>query len=586
MSRYRSFGNLDTQPVQEGDAYFKGLDLKHDRAILEQGMLAKSINKRLRTGVAETRRGTRTPADFNPPFTRPTNEPYRHVDGFGVVTRSNGEEVLLMGQHGETFVWMCRDGTTPAQIPILSGGAIDRFTVFVQAFDKILMLQGGKTPCVWDGVDPSTGFVAITKLDPSDTSTVLVQNVGDGIPFQNRVLYIWGRDHILMSDVLDYTSYDPVLADFRINAGEFDEIKALVPYSNESILVFMKHSIHRFSTFTTDPALAKQEVVSDQLGCVERGAAVQVGADVIFLSRKGFYRVNQVFENQTVAPPVPISDAISPLIEGVPWDLIEFLGFAALATVGDYLYAALSLGKSFPINVLVYNLVTSQWESVDAWVDNGFYMNFFAVTLYKGEKRLFALNAVFNHVYLMYEGLTDQTPDFESTETTTNPINDIMETRGYGANDLVEFKKFSRVTVSIRTLNPQVFIGALADGYNEESFIAMITKDPLKYYSWFYPDVQLPDQENVPFRQDYYTGSETTWVAQDMENILPGTIDTLPGVDAEELGGPSTESTERAKTRITGRWCSIRVNNFQGKCDIVGISVEAMPARTDYTVAA
>jgi hypothetical protein len=386
------------------------------------------------------------------------------------------------------------------------------------------------------------------------------------------VLYVWGKDQILMSDVLDYTSYDPVLANFRINAGKSDSIVNIQPYSAESVLVFMAHSIHRLSNFTTDPNLARQEVVTNELGCVAREAAVQVGADCIFLSRTGFYRVNQTFENQTISAPVPISDPISPLLEGINWDQIGFIGLMSMAMLGEYLYAAIPIGRSYPRNILVYNTVSSMWESLDAWEDPDFYVQALRVTLASGERRLFGLNNIGKSLYLMYEGVTDQTYN-------TFPVNDIIETRGYGMQQLgpQSVKGFKRAAVSVRTNHPSFYISAITDGYNEIKNLTpagMITKDPSKFYTWGHKDFVSGDDADEAKRQDYYTGSETTWVAQDMGNLFPGTIDLLPAVDPEMLGGPTTESLERRMIRQVGRWCSIRIDNRQGTCDVLGIAVE------------
>jgi hypothetical protein len=587
MSRYRSYSGLDTQFVSDGDVQFKGLDQKHDRSLLQSGMVAKSINKRLRTGVAVTRPGTRTPANFNPAFQRPTTGMW----GYGTCTKNDGTEVLLIAEQGRNFVWQLQDGVAPVQIP-MAVGVIAAETNFVQAFDKILLLQNSNTPLVWNGISPSPGFVLITKSDPADTSTLIIPpnasyplGVDYGIPFQNRVLYKYGRDHVLMSDVLDYTSFDPVLADFRINAGEFDEIVMMIPYSNESVLIFMKHSIHRLSNFTLDPSLAKQELVTNEFGIVGRKAAVQLGADVIFLSRNGFYRVNQVFENQTVSAPVPISDQIPTEIQNIRWDLIQIFGRASLAILGDYLYAAvpISLATNTPKTVLVYNTVTSLWESVDAWELNSFIVGGLVVLPFNGERRLFGINTFWNHIYLMYEGVTDQVPDTNDTATTTYTVNDILETRGYSLG-LLSWQRFEQIAVAIRTRNPSVLISALTDGYNEQKYTSLIplTKNPNKSYLFYNPGLGA----DSPYKEDYYTGSETTWVGQDMDNILPGFIDRLPGVDPEELGGPETESLERRPLRVMGRWCSIRIENRQGVCDILGCSVDMRETRSDVLPAA
>jgi hypothetical protein len=581
MSRYASYGQLDTRFQEDGDVGFKGIDLKHDRPLLEPGMVAKSINKRLRTGVAMTRPGTRVPSNFNPAFTNT-------LVGSVIYSNPNGVEHFLIAENGRSFVWDCVDGSSPAQIPITGGGAaIGAVSVwFVQAFDKVLLLRAGLTPLIWDGVNYVTGFVPITKLDPLDTSTNLIPNVGYGINFQNRILYVnidaadkSAKQTILMSDALDYTSYDPVLAKFRINAGEADEITCIHPYGKDSILVFMRHSIHRFSNFTVDPALAVQELVNDEIGCINREAAVQVAGDIIFLSRAGFYRASQVFENQTIAASVPISDLINPLLLGeLNWPQIEQSGMASLAFLGDYLYASVpmrAVGSTWPGTILVYNTVTSQWESFDGWVDSNFAANQLRVTLVGGERRLFGLNHVQSCNYLLYEGITDQ------TKGVMNSVNDILETRGYGLQQLGlnTWKRFVRLSMAMRTTVPLIQVFTLVDGYNEVKQIASpIAKGVSKYYTfWTPPYTDYPaigPRYHDPYREDYYSGTEADMVATDMENIIPGQLDLLPGVEPHMPGGPRQESLERMSIRTAGRWVSIRVINYQGRCDIVGITVD------------
>jgi hypothetical protein len=583
MSHYASYGQLDSQRSIDGDFFFKGIDMKHDRGALEQGMVAKSINKRLRTGVAATRAGTRTPANFNPAYVN-------GLVGSVVYSNPNGPEQLLVGEGGRNFVWALQDGVAPRQVPITGGGAplaVNFKIWFVQAFDKVLLLRAGGTPLEWDGLNYTVGFKPIVKFDPADTSTLLIPNVPYGIAFQNRILYSDGGDHILMSDVLDYTSYDPVLADFRINAGEGDKIVCMHPYSKESILVFMKRSVHRFSNFTIDPNLASQEIVTDELGAIGREAAVQVGADVIFLSRAGFYRVNQVFENQTVSAPVPISDLISPLLEGINWEQIEYLGFVSLAMLGDYCHMAVPIGRNFPRNVLLYNTVTSHWESVDGWEDTSVFIQQLRVTIVDGERRLFGINMVNHKIYLLYEGISDNTP---------NPlaVDDILETRGYGLTNQSgqtagqgTWKRFDRLSLSIRTRNPLAIISALTDGYNEEKFLGSttISKSISKFYPFLHKRFDpATDDPNEPLREDYYQG-ETEWIGTEFADLLPGPIDLLPAVEAEMFGGPTQETIERRAIRLLGRWCSIRVQNINGACDIIGCSIESEERRRSLRVA-
>src|SRR5215831_13832124 len=114
--RYASYGGMDTQFLSEGDYFFKGLDLKLDRDLLQQGHLAKSINKRLRTGVATTRPGTRLEM-FGVSFFG------NGFVGSMVFSNPNGYESLLVAEANRGFVWELRDGAAPQQIYIGGGGA-------------------------------------------------------------------------------------------------------------------------------------------------------------------------------------------------------------------------------------------------------------------------------------------------------------------------------------------------------------------------------------------------------------------------------------------------------------------------------
>jgi hypothetical protein len=380
-----------------------------------------------------------------------------------------------------------------------------------------------------------------------------------------------------VSDIDDYTSFDNVYGEIRVNSGQADQIASIHPYSHDSFLVFMRNSIHRIYNFTADLSLTGQDLVSDELGAVGREAVVQVGADAIFLARSGFYRVNQVFENQTVAAPVPISDRISPEIDNISWETIPYLGNMGMVMLGDYLFAAIPIGLTYPRNVFVYNTVTSEWESIDAWNDTNLVFNQIQVTNYGNQRRVFGINWVTPKVYLLYEGVTDQTG-------VTNPVNDIIETRGYGGGQEPHlFKQFKSATVIIRTRNPSINLFSLTDGYNEEKTLtaAAITKSTTKFYTWGHKDFVAGDNPDEPKRMDYYLGSETDWVAQDMSNLFPGIIDLLPGVEAEMMGGPLTESVEHRLIRRQGRWCSIRVDNRQGACDVVGVEVDYQIGRKD-----
>src|SRR5438128_574134 len=99
MSRWSSYGQRDTKPVVDGDAAFSKLEMKHDRALLEEGSLFRSENKRLRTGRADTRPGTDIPdfcnlAKFSSSFV-----------GSGLYSNPAKDERLFIAQPGGHAVW-------------------------------------------------------------------------------------------------------------------------------------------------------------------------------------------------------------------------------------------------------------------------------------------------------------------------------------------------------------------------------------------------------------------------------------------------------------------------------------------------
>ena len=105
------------------------------------------------------------------------------------------------------------------------------------------------------------------------------------------------------------------------------------------------------------------------------------------------------------------------------------------------------------------------------------------------------------------------------------------------------------------------------DGFKEVKQLRAtpITKSNTKFYTWGHKTFNpATDNSQEPYRQDY-TGSTDS--------------DTL-------IANPKTESLERMTVRSIGRWCSIRVLNAQGKCDIVEVSIDGREVKRNVRVAA
>jgi hypothetical protein len=183
MGRYSANGNSDTPWQMDGDPAFRGVDMLHDRGILEPGYLARSINKRLRDGAAKTRPGTTLPGDFNPLFEGP-------IVGAQVYNNPNGSEVMLVATTGATYVWALQFGRDPIQIALAGGETIGNYTVeFCQAFDKVLLLRRPillpttvNPSCSFAFTPDVTGDITVSKVHGLTAHTLIRFETTDTLP--------------------------------------------------------------------------------------------------------------------------------------------------------------------------------------------------------------------------------------------------------------------------------------------------------------------------------------------------------------------------------------------------------------------
>jgi hypothetical protein len=353
----------------------------------------------------------------------------------------------------------------------------------------------------------------------------------------------------------------------------------------------MRNSVRMVENFTVDPNQTTQRVLTTTVGSVGNKVPLLVGREVFFLSEPtGFYKITQVVQDEISAEPIPISMPIQPIIDRINWERRDSLGLdfvACSAVLGVYCFFAVPLdGKSGANDaILVFNAATQQWESApDWWDDADFRIDALHVTHYNNARRLFGLDYAAHKVYLLYEG----TADHINGKTLT--IKDTIETRGYVAGDPGAFKRFDRVLIGLTTVNPEVSVTAISDGVAEEEQIASFTKDPtVSYVHGRGPTTVDP---TAPKLQDYSGAAgavQGEFVGQDFEGLVVGSISQLPPVTGAErtgLLGLAQQSLERFKLRKSGRWCSIRIENSKGQCNIGGVAVEGIPVKETVKVIA
>lgn len=554
MPRYAIPQKTPIEPTIEGDTAFNRVDMKRDRSLLEPGTLALSVNKRLRKGNAETRKGI-----WPPTFANVMD--FESIKGIGSYSNPNGNEVLLVAAGSN--IYSLRDGNFPVTLPI--DGSLADSVEFVQAHDKVLVFQGEDTlQLVWDGVS-ADGFQPIEKSEPTDTSTSLIPKAQTAEHVSDRLVMISGTNDIIVTDILDYTSYDPLLEVFHISREAGDPIVRLFNYAKGMLLVFCKRSVSILLNFTGDPALAQVELLNSTLGLAGRKAVVMVGGDVLFLSNPGgIYRIAQAFESRLQTVPLPITDAIQPLIDRINW---QAASGAVAAVLGEYVRFFVPIDGSTRNNcAIVYNAATDVIEGYDTWPES-FMADEVVKTIYMGQDRLFAVDKEKGSIYVLDEGKSDFIRVPGTDVISEYEIEDVIETRGYstlGWNAATR-RDFKRVEIGVSTWAPSIVVTELTERAGDERGLNVtpITKSRTEYDT-FGRKNWTPTNENddwgTPGRQDYSLTTDTT-----------GFLLGADGIDFDRQQAANL----RFSTKARGKYISYRIANSQGRCDVCWIYAES-----------
>lgn len=211
--------------------------------------------------------------------------------------------------------------------------------------------------------------------------------------FNNQTAIVRGRDEVLISDVLDAETYDPLLKSFRANVGSNDELVAIHPYAESQALVFGRKSIYLASIaiandgISIDPAASSLQLLTNEIGCLARRTVATAGVFVFFLSESGVYRLDNQFDLKLRGNTQPLSDPIADLLE----DLNQPYAHTSVGLFfNNRYYLAIPTGTSEqPNTILAYNMLNQQWEYRDTFA---FRLGNLIVSDYSGRRRLFAAN--------------------------------------------------------------------------------------------------------------------------------------------------------------------------------------------------
>jgi hypothetical protein len=341
----------------------------------------------------------------------------------GGITRSGTTATVTLTAHGFSTGQRIRiEGAAQAgynhEFDITVTGP-DAFT-FTVAHDPATPATGTmkaravKPPLYWDGVasamvrNPGGSHAAGPTYHTMPSASVVKY-------FNNQIIVCPTptRDQVLVSDVLDDDTYDPLLKSFRPNAGSSDFIVALHPYAESDILILMRNSLYRARIVVaangTDIDVAESfiELLTDEIGCSARDSVVTAGQFIYFLSDAGVYRLDSNFSDLKLrGGKIPLSDGIA--------DQFDDLNASAVHTANAVWYdnrywlVVPRVRSDFPNRMFVFNSLNDAWESVD---DFPTAIHSLVVGTYQSRRRLFGVTRQ-GRIFLMDENDMGDDPNY------------------------------------------------------------------------------------------------------------------------------------------------------------------------------
>jgi len=509
-----------------------------DPASMKPGFYREGYNVRCDPGGLATRRGTLCPGALNA-------VDYDTIYGTGLFSNPNGLEWLAVCV--SSGVWFVRDGEYPRFLPLPD--TVSYPVEFSQAFDVFFIWRGPDVePLLWHG--DWAVYWETFPAPPTGSGRSTVPNAYYAETASNRMLVPYGKDRIAVSDIASWTAFDWTLNDFQVNQGESDDLVRIFPWQQETIFCFKRHSIYRITNFAGDLSQATLTRLPGSIGLVGRHACCQVSGTIFFMSHSGVFTIDQELVNTPVPSEFPVSQPIRPIIDSINWNAANLIRCEYRR---DRVIFAVPLKDAVRCNaVLVFNIVTQAWESIDSFANPDFRIDDLQKMDYNGERRLFAIDRQLGVILLLEAGKTDllgQTSDDEYQ------IQSAIMTRGYQGQASRSF--FRRFDLDVASWNPKLTVRCYPDGNNAKTLISEKTADRARYETFMqarWNTMNSNDDHANPRRADYSVA-------------LPVMLGPH-GIQIER----NAETTERYAVNLKARYVQLKIENNQGYLNIRTIS--------------
>ena len=242
------------------------------------------------------------------------------------------------------YVYFTSENNSAWQLALPSGVTITDSVTFTQCYDTLIMFRGNSLPpLAMPNVD--TGFQNIVQtLANVASGTNVIPPAVRGLFFQNRLFIPNDNDEIVVSDFNDYTRYQPVVQELKVNQGSSDSIVNMAKFNDTTIIAFKQNSVYAISNIYGNLGAAVQDQITDQFGLVAAESVAHCGADLLFLSQMGVMSLRQTEQNKIQGVSLPLSEPIQPLIDRINW---KYAGNAKAAYWDNKYYLAVPLDEAY-----------------------------------------------------------------------------------------------------------------------------------------------------------------------------------------------------------------------------------------------
>ena len=299
---------------------------------------------------------------------------------------------------------------------------------------------------VWDGI-LANNFTRVSQgTHPLGETFARLPSTSIATYFNNSLVIARNRDEVMISDVFDGDTFDPLGKAFRANSGSNDYIVALHPYADGQALVFCRKSIWLATAVldtdgvSIDSFNSRLQLLTDEIGCSAKRSIATAGVFVFFLSDNGVYRLDNQFDLKLRGNTQTLSDPIADLISSVN---APAAGTSNAVYFNNRYYLAVPLGSSTAPNALfAYNMLNQQWETKDTY---GFSLDRLLITDYGTQRRLYA-STLNGRLFLLDE--QDNAEDDTLSGLGTTTVQGTLLTRRYGWGSL-NAKRLTRSKASV-----------------------------------------------------------------------------------------------------------------------------------------